>query len=80
MVPNPVEDAFLNHLKQLDLDRFADFADFVQKDGAVVTAAIEDTLLILYGSGERSLAFSKELRFDHLLVILLHFYCYERAG
>ena len=49
LVPHPVENALLDDPKQFDLDGFADFADFIQKNSAEGAASVEDAFVILHG-------------------------------
>lgn len=41
VVSHPIENALLDYLKQLDLDRIADLSDLVQKNSAKWAAPVE---------------------------------------
>src|SRR5882762_6193711 len=58
------EGALLEHLQQLDLHRYRRFADLVQEQRAVRTAALEYALVVLDRAGEGALTVAEELRLD----------------
>src|SRR5207237_6678427 len=58
------EAAFLQHLQKLDLHRYADLADLVEKQRAVRAAALEYALMMFDRASESALAVAAELRLD----------------
>jgi hypothetical protein len=62
-IAEPAEAFLLEHLQQLRLDLDVDVADLVEKQRAAM-GKIEESLLRLHGSGERSALVSEQLRFE----------------
>ncbi len=58
------ETSLLQYLQELDLNRDADLADFVEKQRAVRARARENAVVVLDGAGEGTLAMAKQLGFD----------------